>query len=173
MICGNCKEHNSTVAHVRDCYNKKAIEALLVSDPTPENLSQLAARGEDVSGIYVKDGLYFKVVQSPDTGRWYAKRWEGSWDYEGRAPLYSLTVENRATSEQAAHFGQLYGLCVFCTRTLTDERSIEVGYGPVCAERENLPWGEHSLPWEHECPECPANRPRDCRNFPLSMGDDA
>jgi hypothetical protein len=34
--------------------------------------------------------------------------------------------------------------CMFCLRPLTDEedgRSVAVGYGPVCAEKYNLPWG--------------------------------
>lgn len=38
-----------------------------------------------------------------------------------------------------------YGLatcsCSMCGRELTDPRSTEVGYGPVCAERWGLPWG--------------------------------
>jgi hypothetical protein len=33
------------------------------------------------------------------------------------------------------------GSCSFCQRTLTDERSISVGYGPTCAENYGLPWG--------------------------------
>ena len=40
--------------------------------------------------------------------------------------------------------GQRTGVCCFCARELTDERSIQVGYGPVCAEHYGLPWGEQS-----------------------------
>lgn len=38
--------------------------------------------------------------------------------------------------------GRVTGSCCFCRRTLTDARSTAVGYGPVCADHFNLPWGE-------------------------------
>jgi len=41
----------------------------------------------------------------------------------------------------AAAYGMLSGNCSFCSRELTDERSTEVGYGPVCAKKWHLPWG--------------------------------
>jgi hypothetical protein len=37
--------------------------------------------------------------------------------------------------EEAKAFGRLYGVCVRCGATLTDEQSIEAGIGPVCAGR--------------------------------------
>jgi len=33
------------------------------------------------------------------------------------------------------------GNCCFCRRELTDKRSTEVGYGPICADHFSLPWG--------------------------------
>lgn len=45
-------------------------------------------------------------------------------------------------AEVAAIYGKSSGNCVFCSRELTDDRSISVGYGPVCAGHYNLPWGE-------------------------------
>jgi hypothetical protein len=44
-------------------------------------------------------------------------------------------------AERAAAFGHETGVCCFCSRGLTDERSVTVGYGPICAERYGLPWG--------------------------------
>jgi hypothetical protein len=41
----------------------------------------------------------------------------------------------------AAAYGKLTGNCCFCGDTLTDGRSTEVGYGPVCAKHYGLPWG--------------------------------
>lgn len=32
--------------------------------------------------------------------------------------------------------------CCYCNQPLEDERSKDVGYGPVCAERWGLPWGK-------------------------------
>lgn len=44
----------------------------------------------------------------------------------------------------AAEHGKLTGNCCFCNLPLgqgDDKRSIEVGYGPVCAKNFSLPWG--------------------------------
>lgn len=42
----------------------------------------------------------------------------------------------------ASESGRLTGNCCFCNKALTDERSTEVGYGPICAKHYDLPWGE-------------------------------
>ena len=39
----------------------------------------------------------------------------------------------------AAEHGKMTGGCSFCCRPLTDTRSLEVGYGPVCAKNYGLP----------------------------------
>ncbi len=41
----------------------------------------------------------------------------------------------------AAAYGHAVGACCFCSITLTDPRSVGVGYGPDCAENYGLPWG--------------------------------
>ena len=41
----------------------------------------------------------------------------------------------------ASEYGKLTGCCCFCVRRLSDARSIEVGYGPVCAAKYSLRWG--------------------------------
>jgi len=43
-----------------------------------------------------------------------------------------------------AEHGKLTGTCSYCGHTLTDNRSTDVGYGPVCAKHFGLPWGEIS-----------------------------
>jgi hypothetical protein len=45
----------------------------------------------------------------------------------------------------AAEYGKRTGACCFCARTLTHPASIAVGYGPICAERFNLPYGEQAV----------------------------
>jgi hypothetical protein len=34
------------------------------------------------------------------------------------------------------------GICNFCYRGLKDDRSVKVNYGPDCAEKHGLPWGD-------------------------------
>lgn len=43
---------------------------------------------------------------------------------------------------EAKAYGRATGSCCFCARPLTDTRSVDVGYGPICAINWGLPWGE-------------------------------
>lgn len=86
------------------------------------------------------DGTIFKVQKAVHgSGRLYAKRLVQvgeSWKFEyDKGAVYRLTSDDRMTLEQAKEFGALYGTCCVCGRTLTDERSIEAGIGPVCGGR--------------------------------------
>ena len=71
----------------------------------------------------------------------------------------------------AAEYGRLHGKCCFCRRSLTDERSTAVGYGPDCAENFGLPWGSRqaatSLPVAAPAPRpvLPSMNP-DCQPIP-------
>lgn len=42
--------------------------------------------------------------------------------------------------------GKTSGMCCFCSSPLTDKRSTAVGYGPICAQRFGLPWGNQLNP---------------------------
>lgn len=88
-------------------------------------------------GFYVEGETVLKVVTSPNSGRQYAKQLDGtSWVY---APGTIRKVRNgeavALTLEKAKDLGQLYGVCVRCGRTLTDEGSIAAGIGPICATK--------------------------------------
>jgi hypothetical protein len=37
--------------------------------------------------------------------------------------------------------GKELGTCRYCARELEDSRSVDAGYGPICAQRWGLPWG--------------------------------
>jgi hypothetical protein len=148
VICGNCKDRDQTVEHVRACYSGRTIQAAVaakIGAPAPV----LYLADLPVEGIFTgcnDEGAvsYYKVQRSPSTGNWYAKRWDGGeWVYEGRKPLHFLTADDRIDATSAARFGAVTGSCIFCMRTLTDERSIKVGYGPICAGHNGLPWGEN------------------------------
>lgn len=159
MRCGHCKAEGVNVPHVRACSGYEqglrsigSGEPILPRPAVAVELPTLAAlwakdQDDSIEGVYLGDGTYYKVQVGTNTGNPYAKVWNqlgdipGQWEYVGRAPLHWLTEDHRVTAEQAARFGHVTGCCVFCTRKLTDERSIEVGYGPRCAEREGLPWG--------------------------------
>jgi hypothetical protein len=78
------------------------------------------------------DGFYGRVDQS---GNWY-KTDSCSEDIEELVKQFAESPE-----DTAAKHGRLTGKCCFCNRGLTDDRSTEVGYGPVCADSFGLSWG--------------------------------
>lgn len=135
MICGNCKDRDQTLEHVRACYAGKPIQSA-IARPEP-------VRPVTEPGVYFDGERYYKVVQNQEGTRLYAKVWDAEWVYSPGA-LNRLHSGMRVTAEEAARFGKLWGQCVFCSRLLTDERSVAVGYGPVCASHNGLPWGEAS-----------------------------
>ena len=44
-----------------------------------------------------------------------------------------------------SEYGRESGCCCFCGLRLTDGRSLAKGYGPVCAEHWELPWGDEAV----------------------------
>jgi len=92
-------------------------------------------------GMYAIDSpkgytTYFKVqVAVHGSGRLYAKRLttDGVFVHAPGA-IKDIREHGRKMSlEEAKECGKLYGTCVRCGRTLTDENSIEAGIGPICA----------------------------------------
>jgi len=131
MRCGHCHERGVTVSHVRECSTGRTVQAAVKAPVLPVT----------EPGVYFNGESYFKVVSSQSSGHLYAKVWDAEWVYAPGAMRF-LTADMKVTAEQASAFGRLWGSCVFCSRLLTDERSIAVGYGPVCADHNGLPWGE-------------------------------
>lgn len=92
-------------------------------------------------GYYVRGESFVCVKWNRAKTGQYATVWDGSsWEYDGRE---SRVIVNEVkagklapmTPEDAKRFGDLYGSCFKCSRTLTDPESIAQGYGPVCAGR--------------------------------------
>lgn len=87
-------------------------------------------------------------VVSNDSDAWFGRVYQdGRWE-QGNAPQGVAEVEAllKAFADDpegvAAAHGRLTGNCCFCHRKLSDERSTEVGYGPVCSQRFGLQWGK-------------------------------
>lgn len=102
-------------------------------------------------GFYCKDGQYFKVQKAVHgSGKPYAKVLEvreigtgadgnpvnkGYWTY-APGSIKQLRNEHQLTEEQAEEFGDLYGVCCMCGKTLTKEKSIARGMGDTCAGKQ-------------------------------------
>jgi hypothetical protein len=93
-------------------------------------------------GVFILDSGTLITVYRTQRGHLAGKIWDGEkWIYTSGAQR-SAANGRKITAEEAAAFGHATGCCVFCARELTDDRSVHVGYGPVCAANNALPWGE-------------------------------
>jgi hypothetical protein len=78
---------------------------------------------------------------------WYARiNRDGSLTINQLAwqPFIEQELDKLAANPQeyAASYGKKFGSCCFCHRSLSDSRSLAVGYGPECASKYGLPWGD-------------------------------
>jgi hypothetical protein len=80
------------------------------------------------------------------TGENGRRDWYGRVNRDGTySPSKSVSFSNDITNilkkfatdplKVASEQGRATGNCVFCSRSLTQEKSVEDGYGPVCAKR--------------------------------------
>jgi len=53
-----------------------------------------------------------------------------------------LKAYNASPEKISKFFGWNSGQCCYCNKTLTDKRSLNVGYGKVCATNYSMPWGK-------------------------------
>lgn len=95
-----------------------------------------AFRAEFSAGMWTIGERIFKVQESPESGRLYAKELVGGRFEYAPGALRDLRANGvKMTLEQAAEYGRLYGICCMCGRVLTDEESIAAGIGPVCSAK--------------------------------------
>lgn len=115
--------------------------ALALRDGTDVVLSRAGIRASRPGTINVTNGRRY----GDDDNVWYGRiELDGTFQDSQAATdeLRTLLVAFSADpSGVAAAYGKLTGNCCFCRRGLTDERSTDVGYGPVCAKNYGLNWG--------------------------------
>lgn len=98
-----------------------------------------------------KNSRYAGMLMVTDGGPFGYNKWFGHIDTEGKLiegrnklddnQLEFLRAFSRDPVRYAKEYASESGACCYCNRPLTDERSTEVGYGPVCAKNYGLPWG--------------------------------
>jgi hypothetical protein len=114
------------------------------SDGSPLVLSMAGERSQAPGSLTATDGARY-----PDN-RYYGRISPDGTYTAGRdaSPASLATLRELATDPagRAAIHGHASGSCCFCNRALDDSRSVAVGYGPICAGKYGLPWGEVSAP---------------------------
>lgn len=142
----------SMIAKIAENKRKKQEQTTTV-DLTPiVDMFQYAKDNGYKRPIYRAEGL--KISLAPDTGAnagaLYVKDMEGV--YLGKV-MNNKFISSRDTTEEqkqallviakdpkqaAIKYGQQTGSCSCCGRTLSNKQSIELGIGPICAEKWNL-----------------------------------
>lgn len=108
--------------------------------PRADGAAAGPARSTAPEGMHrIGDAIYKVQKAVHGSGRLYAKRLVQSgesWTFEfAPGMVQRLSESTRMTLEEAREWGTLYGTCCACGRTLTDETSIALGIGPVCATK--------------------------------------
>lgn len=94
-------------------------------------------------GFYILGDTFVTVKWNRAKTGQYATVWSHdteSWEYDGRKS-YALVQDVKAgklarvTEADAARFGELYGRCMRCSRTLTDPNSILESMGKICRSK--------------------------------------
>jgi len=102
-------------------------------------LSRAGNRSKYAGQIMLTDGGSF------GENVYYGRIDEGGKVFPARAMSDDVmeTIRNLSADavKVAGAHGHDTGQCCFCTRHLSDERSVTVGYGPTCAGNFGLPWG--------------------------------
>lgn len=97
--------------------------------------------------VIVTEGIYragdtIVLVYRTGNNRLAGKVWTGR-SYQYRQGAVNIAAMGaKITAAEAAAFGATTGVCIACAKQLTDGRSTEVGYGPVCAKKYGWPWGD-------------------------------
>lgn len=83
------------------------------------------------------DRVYYGRVDHE--GRFHPSQQASSAAIDQAIPALVAMATDPAKAGKA--YGQRTGHCAFCSLPLDDKRSVDAGYGPVCAENFGLPWG--------------------------------
>lgn len=140
----------ATLAQIRDMMDEAA-ETLknpkitLRTEAGEKLVLKRAGRASRVPGtIYLTDGkpfgsnLYYGKIELD--GKLIPGR-----DITPDVYEHLLNFDRDPAAVATAH-GNATGTCCFCAKGLTDSRSIAMGYGPICAGKYSLPWGDEHAP---------------------------
>jgi hypothetical protein len=98
-------------------------------------VSRAGSSSKYPGSLNVTDGRPFGENQ------WYGRiALDGTTTISDPQVLAFLQAFSANPIEVAREYGRQTGYCCFCGRLLTDARSVENGFGPVCAEHYGLSW---------------------------------
>jgi hypothetical protein len=95
-------------------------------------------------GAYGSNIFYGRVARLKDAEKVTPIiEWNGR--YGGFSREITELIERLVNNpvEEGKLFGQKYAYCCFCAKEITTKESLAAGYGPVCAAKWGLPWGNY------------------------------
>lgn len=110
----------------------------VVVNGNPLVLSRAGSNAKFPGSINVTDGGPF------GNNIWYGRISGDEWKPSGKREQWVsdwLQAFASNPAQVAADYGKMTGYCCFCNQQLTDDRSVGVGYGPICAKHWGLLWG--------------------------------
>lgn len=134
--------HDTLLTRVREIESAET-ESKMVKGAPIKVRSEIKATdlGElSTSDVYLFGTAYYRIRIQKGTA-YAVKHTADGWQY-AEGMVKNLTAFHKLSASEAAFFGQSHGQCVYCSKALTDERSMAVGYGKDCAASHGLPWGE-------------------------------
>ena len=116
----------------------------------------LATRKDDRGMVWIADGQKAKnernvaecvarLVRGPEVLPRFTEAVEGECDNTDLNVSVNVEAEEKQAeldANELARIGRETGICQFCGRRLVHPSSLQHGYGPVCAAKHSLPWGE-------------------------------
>ena len=121
---------------------KRAPTIVLERDGQRVQLRRAGERSSQPGSVNVTDGRPYGEAQ------WFGRiSTDGQFRASDRcSPLVEQLLRDLAAdpAKVAGQHGVATGSCCFCNRALSDKRSRTVGYGPICAGKFGLPWGDTS-----------------------------
>ncbi len=101
---------------------------------TVDKPNTASANGQELKpGLYEnpENGEIYRVRQSRSSGKVYAGIHKGNGYVPGL--IKNIRPEWLVTLEKAMAYGRKTGICMMCSKRLTNAESVERGIGPICA----------------------------------------
>jgi Family of unknown function (DUF6011) len=133
----HCEQYSGLADFVRNAIDQSGAQKIRIRLPAAEPVVLSWSRGEtelDVSNGRAGENLQSYGSINLKTGGYRVRRQSSS--------LKDLLDQiDHNPSDYDWSVGGSQSNCCFCSRLLSDPRSVRWGYGPTCAEKYGLPWG--------------------------------
>jgi hypothetical protein len=109
-------------------------------------IARQGSRSNNEGGLKIDNGCQYG---DPSQAYYGNVTPDGVFHYRNNCPADVIELVcglNSNLGDTASVHGLAFGNCCFCSRELTDPKSVRVGYGPVCADHYGLPHGAKEVP---------------------------